>query len=53
MTAASATSLADIDRLMRPHLGGIARREVLCAAAGLKPVRLMVPQEALELQPLV
>lgn len=47
MTTANAASLATIDLAMQPHLGRIARREVLCAAAGLKPVRVMVPEQAL------
>lgn len=44
MTHPSAQALADIDRHIGHLVGRIARREVLCAAAGLKPVRLMASE---------
>ena len=43
MNHPSPQDLANVDRHVCRLLGRIARREVLCAAAGLKPVRLMWP----------
>lgn len=41
MTQPSPHGLAEVDGHLRHLLGRIERREVLCAATGLKPVRLM------------
>lgn len=46
MTEPSPHGLAEVDRHVSHLLGRIERREVLCAAAGLKPVRLMVREDS-------
>jgi hypothetical protein len=46
VTQPSPQWLADIDGHVSGLLGRIERREVLCAAAGLKPIRLMAEERA-------
>lgn len=48
MTHPSPQGLAEIDGHLSHLLGRIERREILCAAAGLKPVRLMAQERDAE-----